>query len=216
MTNPALDGRVLFWGTAVLSPAEQRAETAHQLREEAAALLAGTGLFELLGQYFSTPRITGSAIYDLMVWRDLDLQVAVEGERWAEWMAFGTTLAQAFHEAGMPVYAANYMNDWIDQGQGGQGLYWGFGLRDLNGNPWQVDIWGWDPFDYAVYEARDFTLATDLRACDRDLILRLKTEARARPDYYGPKVTAFDIYHFVIAGGGDSLGALEAWKKQQG
>ena len=55
------------------------------------------------------------------------------------------------------------------------------GFNDFAGFPWTVDIWGWDPFDYAVRQARDFSLKTDLQGLDRDLILRLKTEARARP-----------------------------------
>ena len=64
-------------------------------------------------------------------------------------------------------------------------------------------------------QARDFSLRTDLQACDRDLILRLKTEARERSNYYGVIVTAWDIYQFVIAGAGTSLSALEMWKKSQ-
>lgn len=215
MGNPALDGRVLFWGEVTVPSPAERAETARLLREEADALLMGTGLFDLLSEHFSEPGITGSAGYDLMVWRDLDLHVAVEADRWAEWMAFGTRLATLFEGMGMPIYAASYMNDWVEQHPEGGGLYWGLGLKDLNGNAWQLDIWGWDPFDYAVREARDFTLSTDLSGCDRDLILRLKTEARARPDYYGTRVTAFDIYRFVIAGAGESLSALEMWKKKQ-
>ena len=61
-------------------------------------------------------------------------------------------------------------------------------------------------------QARDFSLRTDLQAADRDLILRLKTEARQRTNYYGTIVTSWDIYQFCIAKGGDSLSALEMWK----
>ena len=48
--------------------------------------------------------------------------------------------------------------------------------------------------------------------CDRDLILRLKTEARERPGYYGVMVQSFDIYQFAIQGAGDTLDELERWK----
>ena len=78
-----------------------------------------------------------------------------------------------------------------------------------------VGIWGWDPFDYAVRQARDFSLRTDLAACDRDLILRLKTEARERANYYGIRITGWDIYQFAIQQAGDSLSALEKWKSAQ-
>jgi len=196
------------------SPAE-RAETAQTLRDEAHALLADSGLFALLVENFADPAVTGSASYDLMVWRDIDIHMAVEAERWNDWMAFGGKLAALFSDAGIPLHGANYLNDWIDPHPLGAGLYWGLTFKDWNGNPWKIDLWGWDPFDYAVRQARDFSLRTDLAACERDLILRLKTEARARDNYYGVRVSSWDIYQFVIAKGGDSLSALEMWKKQQ-
>ena len=43
-------------------------------------------------------------------------------------------------------------------------------LTGISRNPWKLDLWGWDPFDYAVRQARDFSLKTDLNVCDRDLI----------------------------------------------
>jgi hypothetical protein len=196
------------------SPAE-RAEIATRLREEAHALLAQSGLFGLLGEDFAAPVVTGSASYDLMVWRDIDIQVAVEPERWGEWMGFGGKLVRLFDDIGMPLHRATYINDYVDPHPLGPGLYWGLQFKDGAGNPWCVDIWGWDPFDYAVRQARDFSLRTDLNGCDRDLVLRLKTEARARDNYHGVRVSSFDIYQFCIAGAGDSLSALELWKKRQ-
>lgn len=62
-------------------------------------------------------------------------------------------------------------------------------------------------------QARDDNLRLDLANADRDLILRLKHEARARPDYYGQRVTSFDIYQFAIEGAGSSLEELEAWQQ---
>lgn len=55
----------------------------------------------------------------------------------------------------------------------------------------------------------------DLAGADRDLILKLKTEARARPDYYGRVVTSFDVYRFAIAWAGESLSELETWVANQ-
>ena len=64
-------------------------------------------------------------------------------------------------------------------------------------------------------QARDDSLKVDLNTCDRDLILKLKNDARARDNYYGVRVTSFDIYQFAIARAGDSLSALELWKMKQ-
>lgn len=196
------------------TPAE-RAETARALREEAYALLSDTRLFELLARSFTDPMVTGSASYDLMVWRDIDIHMSVGADRYRDWMAFGGTLVKFFDAIGMPLHEATYLNDWVDPHPLGAGLHWCLKFKDLKNDPWRIDLWGWDPFDYAVRQARDFSLKTDLEACDRDLVLKLKTEAVARDRYHGVRVTSYDIYQFVIAGAGDSLGALEKWKREQ-
>lgn len=198
-----------------MASAETRAETAKTLREEAYGLLAETGLFALLQARFGDPWVTGSAGYDLMVWRDIDIHLAIEATRWREWIAFGIELGEQFEAAGLAFPRATYINDYYDPGPLGPGLCWSLDLADRFHNPWHIDIWAWDPFDYAVRQARDFTLRTDLAGADRDLILRLKTEARQRSNYYGNIVNAFDIYQFAIAKAGDSLSALEKWKAGQ-
>ena len=198
-----------------MATAADRAERARELREEAYAFLSESGLFALLAEHFAQPMVTGSASYDLMVWRDIDIHMAVEADRWRDWMAFGMTLADFFEGIGIPLHEATYLNDWVDPHPLGAGLYWGLKFKDTKGDPWKIDLWGWDPFDFAVRQARDDSLRADLNTCDRDLILRLKSEARARDNYYGVRVTSFDIYQFAIAKAGDSLSALEMWKRQQ-
>jgi hypothetical protein len=199
----------------MVDAAQMRAETAKSLRDAAHQLLADTGLFQMLQERFGDPWVTGSAGYDLMTWRDIDIHMAVEADRAIEWMGFGQEMAQQLNDVGFALHKATYLNDYVDPHPLGAGLYWGLEFKDLDSAKWNMDIWGWDPFDYAVRQARDFTLRTDLQACDRDLILRLKTEARLRPNYYGNLVTSFDIYRFCIAQAGDSLGALEKWKREQ-
>ena len=194
---------------------EGRAETARALREEVRQVLAETGLFALLADRFGQPTVTGSAGYDLMVWRDIDIQLAIEADRWPDWMAFGGDIAAQLESVGLSLHKASYINDWVDQHPLGPGLYWGIEFKDFARNPWKLDIWGWDPFDYAVRQAREASLRADLAACNRDLILRLKTEARERDNYYGVKVTSWDIYQFCIAKAGESLSALEMWKAKQ-
>ena len=194
---------------------EERADTARRLREEVREVLATTGLFALLADRYGEPVVTGSAGYDLMVWRDIDIHLPVDADRWAEWMGFGQDLAAQLDSVGLALHKATFVNDWVEPHPLGSGLYWGIEFKDFAGNRWKVDIWGWDPFDFAVRQARDFSLRTDLAACDRDLILRLKSEARDRENYYGVIVSSWDIYQFAIARAGDSLEALEAWKATQ-
>lgn len=196
----------------MISTAEDRAETARSLLVEAGTLLRQSGLHALLTERFGKVKITGSAGYDLMVWRDIDIHMPVEAGKWAEWAYLASEIARQFQDVGLVLHKASYINDYVDPHPLGAGLYWGIEFRDFSGNPWKCDIWGWDPFDFEIRDSRDTNLRLDLASADRDLILRLKTEARALPDYYGQVVTSFDIYQFAIDRAGESLEELEAWK----
>lgn len=191
---------------------EERAATAKSLRGEVRQVLGDTGLFALLDRRWGQPQVTGSAGYDLMVWRDINLHMAVEPDRWVEWLGFAREVSDQLESVGLSLASARYINSYVEPHGRGSGLNWLFGFKDFAGEAWSLDIWGWDPFDYAVRQAREFTLRTDLSACDRDLILRLKTEARARPHYYGVRLSAIDVYEFAIAKAGTSLSDLERWK----
>lgn len=190
-----------------------RSAFARQLRSEAAELLESTGLFQLLQSRFGEAVVTGSAGYDLMVWRDIDIHMPAPAADCTGWAALGGEIARQLESVGLQLHRASYLNDYVDPHPLGAGLYWGIEFRDAGGNEWKCDLWGWDPFDFAVRQARDDSLRIDLASADRDLILRLKHEARARPDYYGQQVTSFDIYQFAIEGAGSSLEELEAWQQ---
>ena len=190
-----------------------RAALATRLRSEAAELLESTGLFELLQSRFGEAVVTGSAGYDLMVWRDIDIHMPAPAADCAGWAALGGEIATQLEAAGLQLHRASFLNDYVDPHPLGAGLYWGIEFRDAAANEWKCDLWGWDPFDFAVRQARDDNLRIDLAGADRELILRLKHEARARPDYYGQQVTSFDIYQVAIAGAGSSLEELEAWQQ---
>lgn len=199
-----------------MSSAESRAETARSLLVEAGTLLRRSGLHTLLLERFGKVRITGSAGYDLMVWRDIDIHMPVEASAWADWAYLVSEVARQFQDTGLMLHRASYLNDYVDPHPLGAGLYWGLEFPDHAGNRWTCDLWGWDPFDFAIREARDESLRLDLGRADRDLILRLKTEARARDNYHGVVVSSFDIYQFAIQQAGETLEELETWKGLQG
>lgn len=192
--------------------AEERRQLATDLRAEARSVLVDTGLLDMLNARFGEAVITGSAGYDLMVHRDIDIHMPCEGERWAEWAGLAADIAIQFGNVGLQLHKATYRNDYVEPHALGAGLYWGLEFTDFAGSHWTCGIWGWEPFDFAVRQARDANLRADLDRCNRDLILKLKHEAWARPGYYGVMVSGFDIYQFVMAGAGDTLDDLERWK----
>ncbi|HEY9010649.1 MAG TPA: hypothetical protein VIN06_06500 [Devosia sp.] len=198
-----------------MTTADDRAATAAQLKQEAGLLLGRSGLFKLLEERFGKVKITGSAGYDLMVWRDIDIHMPVEASKWADWAYLVSEIARQFQDKGLVLHRATYWNDYVDPHPLGAGLYWGIEFRDFEDHPWKCDLWGWEPFDFEIRDSRDDSLRSDLARADRDLILRLKTEAREREDYYGRVVGSFDIYQFCIQRAGETLEELEAWKGSQ-
>ena len=68
-----------------MSTPQTRAETARSLQAEAKTLLETSGLYRLLDDRYGTVKVTGSAGYDLMVWRDIDIHMPVEASKWMEW-----------------------------------------------------------------------------------------------------------------------------------
>src|SRR3569833_4183034 len=193
-----------------MSTPQIRSETARRLRAEALTLLQTSGLYRLLEDRYGTVKVTGSAGYDLMVWRDIDIHMPVEAWRWMEWSILVSDIARQFRDVGLVLHKATYWNAYVDPDELGAGLYWGIEFRDFAANPWKCDLWGWEPDDFARRDARDRELRAKLAGADRDLILRLKTEARTRENYYDVRGGCWDVYQFAIAGAGVSLEQLEA------
>jgi len=187
-------------------------DVAADLRVEADRILEATNLLALLEEQFGAAALTGSARYGLMVWRDLDIHMPVEPERRLEFAGLLPRIGRRLEAAGLRVYKAQFLDDYVDPHPLGAGLYWGLEFRDSRGGRWKADLWGWAPDDFARRQAQDHALMAQLAGADRRLILKLKTEARARDHYYGPVVGSMDIYWFVLAGAGTTLAELETWK----
>ena len=80
---------------------------------------------------FGKAMVTGSAGYDLMVWRDIDIHMPCEADRWAEWAALGGEIASQFRAAGLTLHKASFLNDYVDPHPLGAGLYWGIEFARL-------------------------------------------------------------------------------------
>ncbi|HVX80541.1 MAG TPA: hypothetical protein VHB23_04125 [Devosiaceae bacterium] len=186
------------------------------LRAEAEQLLDGTGLRRLLADRFGAAALTGSCRYDLMVWRDIDIHVPLAPERRLEWAGLLPEIGRRVELPGGRMQRAQFLDDYVDPHPLGAGLYWGVELRDANGFAWKIDLWGWAPDDFERRQAADQEFRSALEEVERALVLRLKTEARQRPDFYGAVVSSMDVYRFVLAGAGRSLEELLAWKSASG
>ena len=202
----------LQWSDLKREGHEGYARMADQLRQRAETILAATGWRELFSGRFGTCALTGSARYDLMVWPDIDNMPVDPGYR-IEWAAMLADLNAGLERAGLRLHKAQMWDDYVDPHPLGAGLYWGIQFVEPDGTAWKSDIWGWEPEDYAIRQTKDAALIAQLANADRGLILDLKTQAMARPDYYGPVVGSWHIYQAVLAGAA-SLDDVERWKAE--
>jgi aminoglycoside 6'-N-acetyltransferase I len=196
-----------------MSTVAERARTARELGARVHRLLADTSLLDLLAVKFGEAVVTGSAAYDLMVWPDIDIHMPVDPSHRVVYAALLGEISECLAGAGIRLHRGQFLDDYVDPHPLGAGLYWGLEFVDGDGMRWKCDLWGWEPSDFERREARDRQLREALLGADRDLILRLKTEARERPNFYGVVVGSFDTYGFAIARAGTTLDELVEWAR---
>ncbi len=197
-----------------MSAAAERSRIAADLRIRAERLLADTGLLDLLAAKLGDALVTGSMSYDLMAWPDIDIHMPVDPASRVAYAALLGEVAAALAAGGVRLHRAQFLDDHVEPHPLGAGLYLGLELRDAGGMAWKCDLWGWEPADFARRRERDRGLRDALAAADRDLILRLKAEARARPGFYGVVAGSMDIYRFAMAGAGTTLAELVDWVRR--
>jgi aminoglycoside 6'-N-acetyltransferase I len=193
--------------------ASERARTARELRDRAHRLLVETDLLGLLTTHFGEAVVSGSAGYDLMVSPDIDIDMPVDPARRLEYAALGGEIAARLAAAGLRLHRGRFLDGYAEPHPLGAGLYWGLDLRDGEGTSWKCELRGWEPGDFGRRRERDRALGAALAGADRDLILRLKSEARERSNSYGVVIGSFDIYRFAIARAGTTLDEAVAWSR---
>ncbi|MFC1572200.1 hypothetical protein ACFL6M_01250 [Candidatus Eisenbacteria bacterium] len=176
---------------------------AHRLKAEADALLETTGLMAILANYGEVYP-TGSYLYDLMTWRDLDLCVATEAPDVASAFRLGAEIA-----ANPLVGAMYFRNEFVLKTEGNpEAMFLCVEYFPPKGGKWKVDILISTPdvVDRVLQPGRD--LLARITAETRRAILQIKSALTTRPEYrreYGSR----EIYRAVLD---DGVRNLEQWK----
>ncbi|MDP9313258.1 MAG: nitrous oxide reductase accessory protein NosL [Chloroflexota bacterium] len=164
------------------------------LRTEATRLLQN-GLLDVLQQYGS-PHVVGSYALDLMVWRDLDLQLVTDDLNLAQCFTLGGALASLL----MPV-RMHFRNEHIARTPGlPQGYYWGLYLGETAHGGWKIDVWATDRDQYAALCSAQDALRGTLTPEMRRAILEIKAVVWNHPGYR-QTFTSQDVYHAVVQHG---------------
>ena len=184
--------------------------TASRLRQEADALLDGARLFETLRAYGEV-HATGSYLYDLMTWRDIDLCVGTLDLDMSTVFRLGLALASTPHVGSM-----YYRNEFIMNTPGNpQAMFWCIDFYPPNSQQWKVDILLAKPAE--VERVLDYgrRLQQHLTSPTRATILQIKSILCQRPGYrqrFGSRA----IYEAVLDHNIATIEEWDAWHNNQG
>jgi len=178
--------------------------TARNLREEAERLLESTGIVRLLSRHGAVSA-TGSYLYDLMTWRDVDLCLALEDPGSLDVVfEIGRGLA-----ALQGVGAMYYRNELVLETEGNpRAVFWCVEVRDEDGAEWKVDVLIAKPEEVARVLAPGRRLVEELTEESRASILEIKA-ALSREPGYRREFSGRDVYEAVLRHG---VGSLEEWR----
>lgn len=189
-------------------PSELRGR-ASRLREEALGILAG-GARAVLERALGPVEVAGSVALDLMVWPDIDLYARVEAVDRDRLLGAVAPLVAQLERQGYPAVRLALRDEhrWPDPAfPDTPGLYLGVECLGPARRLWKLDLWGWDGARHAAQAEAHARLREALAAVDRDLILRVKDAARARPGY-----SSTEVYRFAAAGAGTTWDDFERWR----
>lgn len=163
-----------------------------ELKNKALEILSEMDLLEFLTANFGETHIVGSVELDLMVWRDIDIEVIATNK---------PTKENAISVAGF-IYKNNHVRrvtliDYTD-GDGikkPKGQYVGAEYTE-NGNKWKIDVWLLDTQSSRSFEVTN-TLKSKITPENRKIILNIKNDLFEHPKYRKEFVSV-DIYNAVI------------------
>ncbi len=184
-------------------------QRASELRAEALSLLAG-GVRAVLEAALGPVEVAGSVALDLMVWPDIDLYARLEAGDTARLLALLPPLSEQLARQGYPVVRLALRDEhrWPDPAfPDAPGLYLGLECLGPGARLWKLDLWGWDGAHHPRQAEAHARLARSLARADRDLVLRIKEAARARPGY-----RSVDVYAFAAAGAGTTVEDFERFR----
>ena len=175
-------------------------ERAAMRRRMAQDILDGLDLIDRWRR-FGRPVVVGALAYDLVVARDIDMEIYCPVLRIEDGFTVLGECAQL-----PPVVGVEFNNALAGPDKA---LYWKLRVRDRDGEEWKIDMWS-APEDYDLPRSEDFVapMRAALTTETREAILRLK-EMRRNDETI--RCLSIDLYRAVIDGGVRSPEALRRW-----
>ena len=176
----------------------------NKLKNEADKLLSNWKLIDFLNKYGET-YVVGSVELDLMVWRDIDIEIIAENTPAKDGAI--EIAKYLFNLEGMrKVSSIDYRDS--DNTNKPKGLYVGAEYIDESKNSWKIDVW-YLTKDSANSKSKTDEILSKLNEENRKKIVDIKSQIYNNPNYR-KNVISVDIYEAVLEKG---INNLEEFKK---
>lgn len=186
-------------------------ENSKELKKDADKILKDWKLLDFLSNYGQT-YIVGSVALDLMVWRDIDLEVVSNNvptkENASEIAKYLFSIKGVRKVTPIDYRRTNVSYDNTNGQYKPNGLYVGAEYIDENGNSWKVDVW-YLTKDSANSKNKTDEILSKLNDENRKKIIDIKSQVYDNPNYRR-NVTSVDIYEAVLEKG---INNLDEFKK---
>jgi hypothetical protein len=194
--------------------------TASKLRREANDLIERSGILrrcQKVGDTF----IGGSYHADLMVWRDIDIYVAVTDINLPDILTLGCDIVQAVggtkasfldtcRRSANTGRARAYRQN-TDVRRTLRGMYWCIETGDTRKGAWKIDLWVIDPSMMKLVRDEADALNEMLSPDQRNTILHLKQPYRPNGTFLGSYIRSTMIYEAVVRGDVRTFGEFESY-----
>lgn len=175
---------------------------AEELQKEGQEVLKIIGLMEFLSK-FAEPKLVGSMVNGLMVWRDIDIELVkpINEEEYWETVRFLFHNPEVNHKVSVKDFTGS-MNPATPSG-----LYIEMRIT-YRGNDWKIDLWFFDPREEGAQNYNE-SLKSKLTKKNKPIILEIKSQIYDSPKYR-KSIFSVDIYKAVLE---EDVKDLEGFKK---
>lgn len=173
----------------------------NKLKKDAQALLNNTKIILILSKYGEV-NLTGSFVYNLMTWRDIDLCLSVEKPNIGLLLKIGKEIAVIKNISSM-----YFVNEYTKRKKRNpRAMSWR--VKFYTGKKeWKIDILVSTPNVIKKLIRADEKIIKQLTKEKRDYILRIKHELTKLKEYR-QKFCAIDIYRAVLQ---DNISTIKEW-----
>lgn len=172
------------------------------LKSEIDYIIKQTGFIKILSKY-GKPKIVGSYAYNLMTWRDFDIDLSMDNTNAEKIYSLIKEVALSCNPDKLQIH--NHLIKAVRERPKGiwVGIYF---------NNWKIDLWLLTTKEFKNNHLKFINLQKMLENADKDKIMEIKSKIYNHPEYH-KTFSSVDIYEAVANYNVKSINEFEKWLK---